>query len=235
MDRVGLYAVAPDAFVEARNALVKELKAAGDKEEAAAVAKLRRPSATAWALNQLARTRPELVDRVCGAGDEFASAARTGTGIREAQAAVRASVEAAVDAAVALIDGAGHGTTDRTRQLLAGTLRASIGDADIAASLRAGVLAGDHEEFGLESLVDVPRVGRTPSPKPAPRPKAERTAVAPVTPAPVKKKPAPTIEAARAEAAEAGRARLVARAERLEAEAAQLLARAAELRRQASC
>ena len=55
-----LYAVRPEEFVAARAALVKELKADGQKAEAAQVAKRRRPSVVAWALNQVAREQPKL-------------------------------------------------------------------------------------------------------------------------------------------------------------------------------
>ena len=50
-----LYQRVPGEFVAARNQLVRELKKAGEKDRAAEVAKLRRPSVGAWAVNQLAR------------------------------------------------------------------------------------------------------------------------------------------------------------------------------------
>src|SRR4051794_33762768 len=48
-----LLTVPPDEFVAARNALAKSLRAAGRKQEAAAVAALRRPTAVDWALNMV--------------------------------------------------------------------------------------------------------------------------------------------------------------------------------------
>jgi hypothetical protein len=51
-----LYALAPEEFVAARNARVKELTAAGDKDLAAQVKALRKPTVAIWALNQLSRT-----------------------------------------------------------------------------------------------------------------------------------------------------------------------------------
>jgi hypothetical protein len=170
MERVDLYAVRPDEFVAARNALVKALKAAGEKDLAGSVAKLRRPSTTAWALNSVSRDQPALVDAVLSAGEQFAAAARTGEGIRDAQNAVRDAVESSVNAAIGILDAGGHGTTDRTRQLLAGTLRAAIADEEVAALLRSATLATDHEEFGLDSLVAVPTPKRPPPPPPPPAP-----------------------------------------------------------------
>ena len=48
-----LYQAAPESFVAERKRLTTELKTAGDKTGAAALAKLPRPTITAWAVNQL--------------------------------------------------------------------------------------------------------------------------------------------------------------------------------------
>lgn len=50
-----LYAGDPGAFVAARDALAKSLRASGDREGAAAVKALRRPSVSAWYVNVAAR------------------------------------------------------------------------------------------------------------------------------------------------------------------------------------
>lgn len=54
-----VYAQPPAGFVGARSALVRELKAAKRKEDAARVAALRRPTKLAWALGQAVRSAPE--------------------------------------------------------------------------------------------------------------------------------------------------------------------------------
>ena len=56
-----LQAVPLEDFVAERKRLAKELRGAGERESAAQLAKLPKPSAPAWALNQLAREEPELV------------------------------------------------------------------------------------------------------------------------------------------------------------------------------
>src|SRR4051794_41888804 len=53
-DAIVLFRTPPDRFVAERDALVKELRAAGRDDDAAAVKALRKPTATVWALNQLA-------------------------------------------------------------------------------------------------------------------------------------------------------------------------------------
>src|SRR5436190_19943757 len=94
-----LYALSPEDFTAARNALAKELRAAGDKDTAAAVAKLRRPSVGAHALNQVAREQPEVIEDALDAGialREASEAAAGGdaSGLREATAAERAAAQA---------------------------------------------------------------------------------------------------------------------------------------------
>jgi hypothetical protein len=73
-----LYGASLDAFVPLRSKLVRELRAQGDKEEAEQLAKLRKPTVFAWALNQLARHERRDVDLLLDAGHR----------LREAQAGV---------------------------------------------------------------------------------------------------------------------------------------------------
>src|SRR3954466_384145 len=68
-DDVGrLFLEPPDRFVTARDALVKALRAEGEKERAAEVKKRRRPPAAAWAVDQLALRRPDDVAELLEAG-----------------------------------------------------------------------------------------------------------------------------------------------------------------------
>ncbi len=62
-----LYEALPAEFVKARNALVKSLKAGGQREQADRAAKLPRPTASVWATNQVARHASELVERLAEA------------------------------------------------------------------------------------------------------------------------------------------------------------------------
>ncbi len=62
-----LYETLPAEFVKARNAMVKALKAAGQREPADRAAKLPRPTASVWVTNQIARHAPQLVERLAEA------------------------------------------------------------------------------------------------------------------------------------------------------------------------
>ena len=67
-DDIGrLYAVRPADFVKERSAVATALKVAGRRDEAAAIEKLPRPTSSVWAVNQLARQEPDLVQRLVGA------------------------------------------------------------------------------------------------------------------------------------------------------------------------
>lgn len=72
-----LYALDPSEFVAARDALAKDLKAAGDQDAAAGVKSLKKPTKAAWAINQVARSHP----------DDVAALLDAGATLRERQAA----------------------------------------------------------------------------------------------------------------------------------------------------
>jgi hypothetical protein len=149
-----LYGLPLDEFTPARNQMVKELKAAKRKDEAALVAQLRRPPATAWALNQLARTSPHLVEGVVGAAASLKAAmdqAISGdrSSLAEAQGAERRAVNAGVEAAAALLIEAGSAAPDGARRKMAESLRGAPLDPAVLELLRAGVLTEDVSSTGL--------------------------------------------------------------------------------------
>lgn len=133
-----LYGLPLDEFTAARNRLAKET---GDK----AIAKLKKPSATAWALNQAARAHKGDVARFLHAAERV----RTGGGrealrdLREAEADVRRAAGADPRA---------------VNDLLA----AAAADADVADRLRRGVLTGGEEPGGDVSSLFAP--GPAPAP-----------------------------------------------------------------------
>jgi hypothetical protein len=63
-----LFGVDLDKFVAERARLVKKLKDDGEKEDAALLAKVRKPTVFAWTLNQLARRERRDVDLLLDAG-----------------------------------------------------------------------------------------------------------------------------------------------------------------------
>src|SRR4051812_23137763 len=79
-----LYGLPLDRFTAERNALAAELSSDGDRDAAAAVKALRKPSAAAWAANQLVRAEPDLVEALLGAGGELRQAHRQAAAGRRA-------------------------------------------------------------------------------------------------------------------------------------------------------
>jgi hypothetical protein len=239
-----LYGIDPEKFTAERNALAKRLRAAGQRDEAAAVARLRRPPATAWALNRVARDDPAAIDAVLDAGSELRAAMDRAVGgdaaaLRQTQAGERAAVDAAVEAASTRLAATDHHPSDATRQRLAATLRAAIVDQQVADRLRAGTLDADHEAPGFGFGPSTPS---SPAPRRAPRPTAAasaKTAPAPTAAAKTAPPPAPRPprhvpaddEARRAAAAPQREVR--AELERLERAAERAAHRAARLRKEA--
>jgi hypothetical protein len=69
-----LYGADPGEFVAERKRLARELKDSGDAAAADAVAKTRKPTVAAWALNQLARMQRRDVDLLLDAGHRLRQA-----------------------------------------------------------------------------------------------------------------------------------------------------------------
>ena len=132
-----LYRDPPEAFVAGRNGLAKALRAAKRRDEAATVAKLRRPSRLAWAFNAALAGDPALGDRLDGAVTAVADAQDGSGSVREASAGLRAAVADLVDAAAEAADSAGH---QHDRSTLTPSALAVVGDPDALAALRAGRL-----------------------------------------------------------------------------------------------
>ena len=65
-----LYELDPKDFVAGRDQLARDLRADGDKDGAKAVKGLRRPSIPIWALNQVARQQPDVVEALVQASDD---------------------------------------------------------------------------------------------------------------------------------------------------------------------
>ena len=64
-----LYGLPLDEFVKARDTLAKELRKAGKTEAADEVKALRKPSVSAWTVNQLARRYPQELKALVKTGD----------------------------------------------------------------------------------------------------------------------------------------------------------------------
>jgi len=98
-----LYGLAPEGFIEGRDALAVQLADEGEHQVAAAIKKLRKPTVVAWAVNTASRERPADVAALLRAGDDLRQAqvaAISGKGsddLRTATQARRTKVAALAD------------------------------------------------------------------------------------------------------------------------------------------
>ena len=149
-----LYGLPLDQFTAARNALAKRLKKDGDKEGAAAVQALKKPSVTAWALNQLAREDAGAVAGLLETGTEVRRAHRQAlggdaSGLRAATRKEQQEVGALAQRAAKILEQAGSSGAAHMERL-ATTLRAAATDEDAGELLRRGRLVGDLDPSGFE-------------------------------------------------------------------------------------
>ncbi|MFI9406282.1 hypothetical protein [Nocardia sp. NPDC052316] len=147
-----LYGLAPSEFVAARTAQVEQAKAAGDKELATAVGKLRKPTITAWTVNLLAREAPAEVEALLQLGAALRSAQRklSGDELRSLTAQRQQAVNALAKKAGALAEQHGHPVNEGVLREIGQTLTAALADPDVAERVHAGTLAtaATYEGFG---------------------------------------------------------------------------------------
>ena len=149
-----LFACSPAGFVAARNALARRLRSEGDREAAEEVSRLRRPTQSVWALNQVARQDAALVAALGKASERLRVAteealAGDSSALRPAQDAERAAIDDVVEAAEAHLIEAGEPANAVVHQRMLDTLRATSTDPPAAALLRAGRLTEDLASAGL--------------------------------------------------------------------------------------
>jgi hypothetical protein len=168
-----LYGLPLERFVPERDALAKSLRADGQREEAARVAKLRKPSVAAWAVNQLVRTQSRALDELLEAGDSLTQAhaavltgAGDGQSLRKAAERQRAAVDALVAAARGLLTSDGHELSGAIIDRVADTLHAAALDQDARDQVRHGRLERELRHVGLGGA-GLPASVAAPAPKPA--------------------------------------------------------------------
>lgn len=211
----GVYAGPLEDFVRRRDAAAKELRAAGERDAAAAVKSLRKPSRIAWALDRGAQDSPDAMESLEAAVAMTLTAQAAGGDVRAAMAALRGAVREFAGRAAEAAARSGHRVEPGA---LSNAVLAVLGTPESFAQLRGGRLAEVPEAGGLDFLASLP----TPAESPTPRAESESAAASRRS-----SERAEPDEAARAAARQAVRALGEAR-ERLES--AQQALRAAQSR-----
>jgi hypothetical protein len=148
-----LYGLPPEEFTAARTRHEKAAKAAGDRDLAARIHSLGKPTVTAWLANQLVREhRDELEPLVeLGAGLREATRTLAGDQLRTLSRQQSELVQTLVQHARQLARAAGRSVTEDTVRGLEETLRAALADEDAASLLLAGHLTDALHNSGFES------------------------------------------------------------------------------------
>jgi hypothetical protein len=156
MDVDQLYDFPLEQFVPERTALARALRVAGDRDQATTVAALRKPSAAAWAVNQLVRTQRAAVDALVRAGDGLRDAQSdvlAGRGdaraLRAAGERVRGAIDQLIATARGLLSSDGHELSSSTLERVSETLTAAALDDEARELVVAGRLERELRHVGL--------------------------------------------------------------------------------------
>ncbi|HEV7554339.1 MAG TPA: hypothetical protein VGO00_02725 [Kofleriaceae bacterium] len=164
-----LYQASVESFVSERKRLAGELKAGGDKTGSAKLAKLGRPTLSAWAANQLWWHARDAFEAL------FETAERIRSGELAAQAPHRDALANLRGRAARILTDAGHNANEATLRRVTTTLSALAAAGGFSPD-PAGALAEDREPLGFDvalSLAHVPVRPATPAAKAKPAPEPE--------------------------------------------------------------
>lgn len=165
-----LYALPPEEFVEARNAVAKQAPGPLGR----AVKALRRPTLSAWLVNLLAAHRTDELDELLTLGERLRNAQRTMQGgeLRTLSARRQAVITSLVTLARDLAAERGKQIRDETSWEAETTLRAALADPEVAEQVRAGTLVkpADYSGVILPSADDLDQAVRAADADPADEP-----------------------------------------------------------------
>ena len=155
-----LYAGSVEAFTEARNQAAKQVD---DKDLAARIKKLKKPSVAAWAVNLLVRRESEQIDSVLGLAAQLRAAAEAldGEELRALTRQRRQLTTALASSARSLARDAGVRLTGPVVDQVEGMLTAAMLDPVAAKVVRTGRVVTAFTSTGVSEL-DVVRVVAVP-------------------------------------------------------------------------
>ncbi|HEY1596133.1 MAG TPA: hypothetical protein VGF74_12100 [Thermoleophilaceae bacterium] len=151
-----LYGLPLDEFTPARDALAKELRGSGERDAAAWVKALKKPSAAAWVVNQLARSQGRDAKQVLDTGDALRTAQERALAGKGKPGELGGATREHADAMSALLakapgplDGDGHSPSNATLERAEETLRAIALDDEARAGFACGRLTRGRQAAGL--------------------------------------------------------------------------------------
>ncbi|MFF9410478.1 hypothetical protein ACF1B0_33875 [Streptomyces anandii] len=168
-----LYALAPGDFTAVRDERSKEARAAGDRELAGRIRRLRRPTTAAWASNLLVRESPDEVDGLLRLGEALRQAHQDldGEQLRELSARQHRLTFALARQAERLAARAGQRIGEAARQEIQDTLHAVLTDPEAAGEWAKGRLTKP-----LNAPIGFPAAANSAAPAGKPAPARRRAA-----------------------------------------------------------
>ena len=149
-----LYRGPLEEFTPARNELAKSLRADGETEAADWVKGLRKPTRTAWLVNQLAVRKSKEVSQLLGLGQQLRAAQEemlagaTDRGkLRETASRERQAIDSLVRTAETI--GREHGVGTQILDRVGETLQAASSDPQVAEAIEKGRLTREQRAAGI--------------------------------------------------------------------------------------
>lgn len=174
-----LYALPREEFIITRDARAKQARAAGRRDLAAAIGRLRKPTSAAWMVNLLAREQPDEVRGLVDLGEALRAAhgRLDGAVLQQLSRRRHQVVHALVQQARSLARKAGYPAGEAVARDVEATVIAALTDPDAARELAAGRLAtslsitdvGGPDWFGGTTPRQPARRPRSPDPAPGTR------------------------------------------------------------------
>lgn len=164
-----LHQLTPEVFVGERKRLAAALKAEGQKDDAARLLKLQRPTVSVWLVNQLYARERALFDEL------FASAAALRAGDRASSTSHRNALASLRERAIAVLSEAGRPVQDAVIRRVVTTLSTLAANGGFEPDL-PGALTSDREATGFDVAVTFPAgpSGAAPSDQVATDPESSR-------------------------------------------------------------
>jgi hypothetical protein len=144
-----LYGVTPEEFVETRKRLAAEAKQAGDRDLAKRIGALRRPTASAWAINQLTRASPDELGWLSDVGADLRTAWAAGRHVGGLDQRRGELIDLLGRTTRALAKEAGRPLHESAAREVEETLHAATMDPAVAGEVRSGRLTQPRSHVGF--------------------------------------------------------------------------------------
>jgi hypothetical protein len=173
-----LYREPPEEFVGARDALARELRDEGERDAAANVKKLRRPSQSAWLINRVAIDDPDRARELADAATELIAVQQRMLEEGGAASELRAAAETERERAAGMVEAARRVAAEHPKPVsptvldrVADTLQAVGPDPQLRDQLVRGRLERDHRAATI-GLPDATSLAARPRPRRRTEPRA---------------------------------------------------------------